>query len=157
MWHIVLVHPEIPANTGNVIRLSANFGFTLHLVEPLGFSLSDKHLRRAGLDYHDRAQVQVHPNWRAACSTWDDRQPFLVTKEGHRRFDRVAYRPGDVLVFGRESVGLPAELRKSQPIEQQIYIPMRENNRSLNLSNSVAIISAEIWRQQGFVGAKFRE
>lgn len=153
MFDIVLFQPEIPPNTGNVIRLSANTGVRLHLVEPLGFDLSDKHLARAGLDYHDLAHVTVHRNWAACCAQLGGRRFFALTTRGSRHHDAVAYREGDVLVFGPESRGLPPELLADFPAERRIRIPMRPTNRSINLSNAVAVVVYEAWRQHGFAGA----
>ena len=154
MFHIVLVEPEIPPNTGNVIRLAANTGCTLHLIEPLGFSMDDKHMRRAGLDYHEYTQVQRHPGWTAFVR---DAQPdparmFAMTTRGSRPFGDVAFLPGDVFVFGSETKGLDPALRDGFPAEQRIRLPMRPDNRSLNLSNTVAVVVYEAWRQHGYAG-----
>lgn len=148
---IILVHPEIPPNTGNIIRLAANSGAQLHLVEPLGFSLDDKHMRRAGLDYHEYARVQVHPGLTDALAAAGSGRPFAVTADGNIRYDRVAYLPDDLFIFGCESCGLPAAVRGQ--FREQLYIPMRPHNRSLNLSNAAAVIIMEAWRQLGFSGA----
>jgi tRNA (cytidine/uridine-2'-O-)-methyltransferase len=153
MFHIVLVEPEIPPNTGNVIRLAANTGCSLHLVEPLGFSLDDKHMRRAGLDYHEYAPLRRHASWQALLH---DLQPvpqrmFAFTTRGTRSPYQVAFRPGDWLVFGSETRGLPADLRDGFAPEQRLRLPMREGQRSLNLSNAVAVTVFEAWRQNGFV------
>ncbi len=153
MFDIVLYQPEIPPNTGNVIRLSANAGVRLHLVEPLGFDLSDKHLARAGLDYHDLAHVIVHPDWEACRAQLAGRRLFALTTKGSRRHDAVAYREGDVLVFGPESRGLPPEVLDGFAPEFRLRIPMRPTNRSINLSNAVAVVVYEAWRQHGFAGA----
>ncbi|HEX7890186.1 MAG TPA: tRNA (uridine(34)/cytosine(34)/5-carboxymethylaminomethyluridine(34)-2'-O)-methyltransferase TrmL [Ramlibacter sp.] len=155
MFHIVLVTPEIPPNTGNVIRLAANTGCTLHLVEPLGFSMDDKHMRRAGLDYHEYAEVQRHADWAALLAS---RRPpadrmFALSTRGTRRVHEVAFQPGDWLVFGSETSGLPAELLASFAGEQRLRLPMRAGQRSLNLSNAVAVTVFEAWRQQDFAGA----
>lgn len=152
MFHIVLVQPEIPPNTGNVIRLCANTGCRLHLVEPLGFSMDDKHMRRAGLDYHEYADVQRHPDWDSLVRT---AQPapdrlFAMTTRGTRAVHEVAFRPGDWLVFGSESRGLDPALRDSFAPAQRLRLPMRPGQRSLNLSNAVAVVAYEAWRQQGF-------
>ena len=152
MFHIVLVHPEIPPNTGNVIRLAANTGCALHLIEPLGFSMEDKHMRRAGLDYHEYADVKRHASWNAflaAESPAADRL-FALTTRGTRFVHDTAFRPGDWLVFGSESGGLPAGLRESFPEPQRLKLPMRPGQRSLNLSNAVAVTVFEAWRQNGF-------
>lgn len=155
MFNIVLVAPEIPPNTGNIIRLAANTGCALHLIEPLGFSMDDKHMRRAGLDYHEYACVQRHGSWPAFCTgarPAADRL-FALTTRGSRGVHDVAFAPGDWLVFGAESCGLPPEVRAQLPPAQQLRLPMRAGQRSLNLSNAVAITVFEAWRQQGFAGA----
>ena len=152
MFHIVLVHPEIPPNTGNVIRLCANTGCTLHLVEPLGFSMDDKHMRRAGLDYHEYAEVRRHADWESFLETEkpDLQRCFAMTTRGQRTVHSVDFHPGDWLVFGSESGGLPATVRETFPTAQQLRLPMRPGQRSLNLSNAVAVVAYEAWRQQGF-------
>lgn len=149
MFNIVLYEPEIPPNTGNVIRLSANTGCALHLVEPLGFRLEDKQLQRAGLDYHEYADVRVHSTW-TACREHIQGRVFAFTTRASRRYDRVEYVPGDVLLFGPETRGLPQELLATLPEEQRVRLPMRETSRSLNLSNAVAVVVYEAWRQNGF-------
>ena len=152
MFNIVLVQPEIPPNTGNVIRLAANTGCTLHLVEPLGFSMEDRLMRRAGLDYHEWADVRRHASWPAlleACGP-DRGRMFALTTRGTRRVHDVAFAPGDWLVFGSETSGLPSELRESFPPQQRLKLPMRPGQRSLNLSNAVAVTVFEAWRQNGF-------
>jgi tRNA (cytidine/uridine-2'-O-)-methyltransferase len=155
MFHIVLVTPEIPPNTGNVIRLAANTGCTLHLVEPLGFSMDDKHMRRAGLDYHEYADVRKHAGWDAllASERPDPGRLFALSTRGTRRVHEVAFQPGDWLVFGSETSGLPPELLESLPPSQRLRLPMRSGQRSLNLSNAVAVTVFEAWRQNGFGGA----
>jgi len=152
MFHIVLVHPEIPPNTGNVIRLCANTGCTLHLVEPLGFSMDDKHMRRAGLDYHEYAEVRRHADWASflAQEKPDPKRCFAMTTRGQRAVHDMAFQPGDWLVFGSETSGLPTALRETFAPEQQLRLPMRPGQRSLNLSNAVAVVTYEAWRQQGF-------
>lgn len=154
MFHIVLVTPEIPPNTGNVIRLAANTGCTLHLIEPLGFSMDDKHLRRAGLDYHEYAEVRKHADWQAFLAAEAPRADrlFAFTTKGSRPVHEVAFAPGDWLVFGAETSGLPPELRESFAPAQRLRLPMRPGQRSLNLSNAVAVTVFEAWRQQGFAG-----
>ncbi|HMQ73829.1 MAG TPA: tRNA (cytidine(34)-2'-O)-methyltransferase [Rubrivivax sp.] len=155
MFRIVLVQPEIPPNTGNVIRLAANTGCELHLIEPLGFSMDDALLRRAGLDYHEHASVRRHAGrdaWAAACAP-DPARCFAFTTQAARRFDAVAWRPGDWLVFGRESAGLPPAWRSAIPATQHLRLPMRPGQRSLNLSNAVAVAVFEAWRQQGYRGS----
>jgi tRNA (cytidine/uridine-2'-O-)-methyltransferase len=155
MFHIVLVTPEIPPNTGNVIRLAANTGCTLHLVEPLGFSMEDRHMRRAGLDYHEYAQVRRHADWAAfvARERPDPQRLFALSTRGTRAVHDVAFAPGDWLVFGSETRGLDAQLLESFAAAQRLRLPMRAGQRSLNLSNAVAVTVFEAWRQQGFAGA----
>ncbi|HJV72066.1 tRNA (cytidine(34)-2'-O)-methyltransferase [Ideonella sp.] len=160
MFRIVLVHPEIPPNTGNVIRLAANTGCALHLIEPLGFSMDDKQLRRAGLDYHEFAPVRRHADWPgflhetvgSAAAALPDRF-FAFTTHATQAHTDVAWRPGDTLVFGSEGAGLPPALREAFPAAQRVRLPMRPGQRSLNLSNAVAVAVFEAWRQCGFVGA----
>lgn len=154
MFHIALHEPRIAPNTGNIIRLCANNGCQLHLIEPLGFDLEEKQLRRAGLDYHDLANVSRYPNYAAFADAMASRRIFACTTKGRQRYDQVAYQNDDVLLFGSETAGLPDEILQSLPTDQRIRIPMQENNRSLNLSNSVAIISYEAWRQQQFTGGQ---
>ena len=156
MFSVVLVQPEIPPNTGNVIRLCANTGAALHLVEPLGFPIDHAKLRRAGLDYHEFAALHVHPDWaacRAALTATDDDRWFAATTRGTRPFTAIAFRPGDVIVFGRETAGLPDAVLGEFAPERRIRIPMRPESRSLNLSNAVAVVVFEAWRQHGFSGA----
>ncbi|WP_269533794.1 tRNA (cytidine(34)-2'-O)-methyltransferase [Chitinimonas sp. BJYL2] len=153
MFAVILFQPEIPPNTGNVIRLCANTGCELHLVKPLGFPLDDAKLRRAGLDYHEYAQMQVHEDWDACAKHFAGRRIFAMTTRGSTRHDRIAYEAGDVFLFGQESAGLPAALRDSFAPDRRIKLPMRPDNRSLNLSNAVAVTVFEAWRQHGFAGA----
>jgi tRNA (cytidine/uridine-2'-O-)-methyltransferase len=155
MFRIVLVHPEIPPNTGNVIRLAANTGCELHLIEPLGFSMDDKLLRRAGLDYHEYAAVQRHADWAAFMADVqpDPQRLFAFTTRGSRSLAEAALQPGDCLVFGCETAGLPAALRDGFPLAQRVRLPMRPGQRSLNLSNAVAVAVFEAWRQNGYAGA----
>ena len=153
MFEIVLYQPEIPPNTGNIIRLAANTGSNLHLVAPLGFDLSDKQLARAGLDYHDLTCVTVHPDWAHCRTALAGRRMYALTTRGSRRHDRVAYQAGDALLFGPESRGLPAEVLAEFAPDARIRIPMRPTNRSVNLSNAVAVVVYEAWRQHGFAGA----
>lgn len=155
MFNIVLVEPQIPPNTGNVIRLAANTGCALHLVEPLGFSMEDRLLQRAGLDYHEHARVQQHRSWAALLETTeiDPARCFAFTRHGSRPFGEIAWQPGDWLVFGNEAAGLSAALRESFPPARQLRLPMRAGQRSLNLSNAVAVAVFEAWRQQGYAGA----
>jgi tRNA (cytidine/uridine-2'-O-)-methyltransferase len=153
MFHIVLVEPEIPPNTGNVIRLAANTGCTLHLVEPLGFSMDDKLLKRAGLDYHEYAELRRHADWPAFLATEKPapERMFAMTTRGSRIAHSLQFQPGDWFVFGSETRGLAPELRDSFAPEQRLKLPMREGQRSLNLSNAVAVTVFEAWRQCGFV------
>lgn len=154
MFNIVLVEPEIPPNTGNVIRLAANTGCALHLIEPLGFSMDDRRMRRAGLDYHEYAPVRRHANWQALldhAAIRPDRM-FALTTRGTRRVHDVAFQAGDWLVFGAETRGLPPEVRAGFDPAHQLRLPMREGQRSLNLSNAVAVTVFEAWRQHGFAG-----
>ncbi len=153
MLEIVLVHPEIPPNAGNVIRLAANTGAQLHLVEPLGFALEDRQLRRAGLDYHEMANVRVHRDWPACRAALGARRCFAVSTRGAVSYETVRYSPGDALVFGAETRGLPPAILEEFPPAQRLRLPMRPGNRSLNLSNAVAVVVYEAWRQLGFAGA----
>jgi tRNA (cytidine/uridine-2'-O-)-methyltransferase len=153
MFHIVLVEPEIPPNTGNVIRLAANTGCHLHLVEPLGFSMEDKHMRRAGLDYHEYATLKRHANWQAFLDTEkpEPHRLFTLTTRGTRSPYAVAFKPGDWLVFGSETKGISDTVRASFGQDQSLKLPMREGQRSLNLSNAVAVTVFEAWRQNDFM------
>ncbi|WP_194711410.1 tRNA (uridine(34)/cytosine(34)/5-carboxymethylaminomethyluridine(34)-2'-O)-methyltransferase TrmL [Noviherbaspirillum soli] len=154
MFHVVLVEPEIPPNTGNIIRLCANTGAQLHLIEPLGFPLDDARMRRAGLDYHEYAAMKVHASWDAwlASEQPDPARMFALTTHGSTPFASVAFQPGDVFVFGSETRGLAPERRDSFPASQRIRLPMRPGNRSVNLSNTVAVVVYEAWRQHGYAG-----
>jgi tRNA (cytidine/uridine-2'-O-)-methyltransferase len=153
MFHVVLFEPEIPPNTGNIIRLCANSGSKLHLIHPLGFLLDDKRLKRAGLDYREWADVSEHPSLEAFRESVMPRRLYACTTRGRRAYTEVAYEPGDALLFGPESRGLPQSLLDSLPGEQCLRIPMLPNSRSLNLSNAAALFVYEAWRQQGFAGA----
>lgn len=153
MFHVVLYQPEIPPNTGNIIRLCANTGSRLHLIEPLGFELDDTRLRRAGLDYHEFAEVAVYPSLEAFVTQVAPARLLMASTRSATRYDRVDFGPDDALVFGPETRGLPDALRESVPSEQRIRLPMRAGQRSLNLSNAVAVVLYEAWRQQGFAGA----
>jgi tRNA (cytidine/uridine-2'-O-)-methyltransferase len=153
MFHIVLYQPEIPPNTGNVIRLAANTGAALHLIEPLGFEMEDRALRRAGLDYHEYARVKVHPSWEQCRAQFAGQRMFALSTRGERGYASVAFREGDVFVFGPETRGLPDHVLGSFDAEARLRVPMRPDNRSLNLSNAVAVVVMEAWRQQGFPGA----
>ena len=154
MFNIVLVHPEIPPNTGNVIRLAANTGCALHLVEPLGFSMDDKLLRRAGLDYHEFAPVRRHASWDAFVrgAEPDRKRLFAFTTRGSRPFAEVAWQAGDWLVFGSEASGLPETVRAQVSASHRVRLPLRADQRSLNLSNAVAVAVFEAWRQIGYAG-----
>ena len=155
MFHIVLVHPEIPPNTGNVIRLAANTGCTLHLIEPLGFSMDDKLLRRAGLDYHETASVRRHASWAGFMQTEqpDPQRCFACTTRGAASFAQMRWQGGDWFVFGAETQGLPAEVLAGFDATQRVRLPMRAGQRSLNLSNAVAVTVFEAWRQCGYAGS----
>ena len=153
MFELVLYQPEIPPNSGNVIRLCANTGCRLHLVEPLGFRMDDRELKRAGLDYHEYASVAVHPTWQACRAALGERRVFAVSTRGAQRYDRVSFRAGDAFVFGPETRGLPQELLEAFGDEHGLRLPMRSGQRSLNLSNAVAVVVFEAWRQLGFAGA----
>ena len=152
MFEIVLYQPEIPPNTGNVMRLAANTGCRLHLVRPLGFSLEDRHLRRAGLDYREYADVRVHDDWNTAQAALAGRTLYAMTTRASRLLHEVSFRPGDALLFGPETRGLPAELLAQLPQSQRLRLPMRPGSRSLNLSNAVAVTVYEAWRQNGYAG-----
>ncbi|MBX3661389.1 MAG: tRNA (cytidine(34)-2'-O)-methyltransferase [Burkholderiales bacterium] len=152
MFDIVLHEPEIAPNTGNVMRLAANTGARLHLVRPLGFTLNDRTLARAGLDYRERAALQLHDDWAACAAHFAGRRLFAITTRGGTRYDRVGYAAEDVLVFGSESRGLPGALLDAWPPERRLRLPMRADSRSLNLSNAVAVVLYEAWRQCGFAG-----
>jgi tRNA (cytidine/uridine-2'-O-)-methyltransferase len=152
MFHVVLYQPEIPPNTGNVMRLAANTGTRLHLIEPLGFRLEDKDLRRAGLDYREWAEVQTHPNYEAFLDRVRPARVLAFTTQGGNLYSAVAYRLGDALLFGPETRGLPQALLDALPPDQRLRLPLVPGNRSLNLSNAVAVAVYEAWRQQGFPG-----
>lgn len=152
VFHIVLYQPEIPPNAGNAIRLTANTGSKLHLVKPLGFNLEDRQLARAGLDYHDLARVNVHECWQDCQEILHASRLFYVSTRGDTRFDAPRYRPGDAFVFGPESRGLPQDMLAGAPPGQVIRLPMVAGNRSLNLSNAVAVMVFEAWRQNGYAG-----
>ena len=154
MFEIVLVEPEIPPNTGNVIRLSANTGCRLHLVQPLGFELSDRYLRRAGLDYHEYVDLRVHDDWRALRLAFAGRRLFACTTRAGRTIAGSRFLPGDVFVFGAETRGLPAEIIAEFAEEWRLRLPMREGQRSLNLSNAVAVTVFEAWRQNAYAGGR---
>ena len=152
MLDVVLFQPEIPPNTGNIIRLCANTGFALHLIRPLGFQFNDKRARRAGLDYHEFADVQLHPDFSEYMNVRQPKRIFGVTTKGTQAYHEVSYELGDALVFGPETRGLPSEFLESLPSSQRLRIPMKPNSRSLNLSNAVAVTVYEVWRQLQFPG-----
>ena len=154
MLHIVLHNPKIPPNTGNIIRLMANTGFQLHLIEPLGFDFEEKALRRAGLDYHDIAKLVRHKDYWAFLEALKPKRVFAITTKGKSQYTDNKFELDDVLLFGSETEGLPDEVMQSIDETNRLRIPMQENNRSLNLSNSVAIVAYEAWRQMGFNGGK---
>ena len=151
MFDIILYQPEIPPNTGNVIRLCANTGARLHLIRPLGFTLEDAQLRRAGLDYHEYATLRVHDSMEDAMHALSPARLFALSTRNATRYDQVAFAPGDAFLFGPETRGLPQDLLAAIPDGHRLRLPMRPGNRSLNLSNAVAVVVFEAWRQQGFV------
>ena len=153
MFHVVLYQPEIPPNTGNIIRLCANTGSCLHLIEPLGFEWKDRRLRRAGLDYHEFAEVRRYPNLETCLDTLDSPRLFALSTRGTVRHDRVSYRAGDAFLFGPETRGLPLPMLEALPEKRRLHLPMRAGQRSLNLSNCVAVTIYEAWRQLDFAGA----
>ncbi len=150
MFHIALFEPEIPPNTGNIIRLCANTGASLHLIEPLGFKLEDKQLKRAGLDYHEYANLTLHKNWVHFKAAMDGKRMFALTTKGSQNYTRVQFEAGDVFVFGPETRGLPEEIRNEFYPEHRLRLPMLQGSRSLNLSNCAAILLYEAWRQIDF-------
>jgi tRNA (cytidine/uridine-2'-O-)-methyltransferase len=150
MFHVILHQPQIPPNAGNAIRLCANTGSTLHLVQPLGFSVDDAQLRRAGLDYHDMARVRVHASLGDCLDSLQDARVFAIETSGGRLYTEEAYRPGDAFLFGRETVGLPDAVLEGFPTGRVLRLPMVPGNRSLNLSNAVAVVVFEAWRQNDF-------
>jgi len=152
MFHIVLYQPEIPPNTGNVMRLAANTGMRLHLIEPLGFRIDDKDLRRAGLDYREWADVQTHHSYEAFLEAIRPARVLAFSTKGDQIYTALSYKPGDALLFGPETRGLPQTLLDSLPTGQRLRLPLAPNNRSLNLSNAVAVAVYEAWRQNGFAG-----
>lgn len=153
MLHVVLFEPEIPPNTGNIIRLCANTGCALHLIEPFGFSLAHKQLRRAGLDYHEFVSLRIYPNWAAFCQHNPAAHLYALTTKGKIHHSAIAFHDNDYLVFGPETRGLPADILTALPATQKLRIPMAAHSRSLNLSNSVAIVVYEAWRQLNYPGA----
>lgn len=150
MFHIALFEPEIPPNTGNIIRLCANTGAALHLIEPLGFKLEDKQLKRAGLDYHEYANLNIHKNWHDFKLTMAGKRMFAMTTKGSQNYASVKFQAGDVFVFGPETRGLPEEIRNEFTVESRLRLPMLPDSRSLNLSNSAAVLLYEAWRQIGY-------
>lgn len=150
--NLVLYQPEIPPNTGNIIRLCHNCGFTLHLIEPLGFELDDKRLRRAGLDYIEWENMKVHAGWEQYCADSPEANRYAISTKGTKRYCDAKFKAGDHLILGPETRGLPAEILESMSSDQILRIPMRENSRSLNLSNAAAIIVYEAWKQLDFGG-----
>lgn len=153
MFHIVLYQPEIPPNTGNIIRLSANTGCCLHLIEPLGFNLDDKQLKRAGLDYHALTNVKSYPSLELCLAQFDPERCFALTTKGTTKYHQPRFQAGDVFVFGPESRGLPAELRDSFKADNKLCVPQLTHARSLNLANAVSIMVYEAWRQNDFAGS----
>ena len=153
MFEIVLYQPEIPPNTGNIMRICANTGCRLHLVRPLGFSLSDRQLERAGMDYRERAAVVLHDDWNACRSALGNARRFAITTRGAARYDQTCFQQGDAFIFGPETRGLPDEMLASFAASERLRIPMTAQSRSLNLANAVAVITFEAWRQCGFSGA----
>lgn len=154
MFNIVLFQPEIPPNTGNIIRLASNTGCQLHLIRPLGFSLEDRQLRRAGLDYHEYARLQVYENWEVFMMERRPGRVFALSTKGTTRYTEVAFEPGDYLLFGPESRGLPDAVREAPAVSAVLTLPMLAHNRSLNLSNAVAVVVYEAWRQLEFATSK---
>ena len=152
MFNIALFEPRIPQNTGNIIRLAANNGCSLHLIEPLGFDLTDKNLKRSGLDYFDLANVHTYPNYEKFLESMKDNRILALTTKGYSSYSSIEFIAGDVLLFGSETSGLPSHIHASIKPEYQLRVPMMPNNRCLNLSNTVAIVSYEAWRQVGFMG-----
>lgn len=152
MLHVVLYEPEIPPNTGNIIRLCANTGFQLHLIEPLGFNLEDKQMRRAGLDYGEYATVRIHKNYQDFLASEQPERLFGLTTKASNYYHQVSYQDGDYLMFGPETRGLPADVRESLQPEHRLRVPMQAQSRSLNLSNTAALVVYEAWRQLGFNG-----
>lgn len=152
MFNIALFEPKIPQNTGNIIRLTANNGCNLHLIEPLGFDLEEKHLRRSGLDYFDLASVSRYPNYAVFLKAMQGHRILALTTKGTHLYNQIEYESGDVLLFGSETAGLPEDIHRTIAPNHQLRIPMKPNNRSMNLSNTVAIVSYEAWGQLGFDG-----
>lgn len=154
MFTVVLFEPEIPPNTGNIIRLCANTGCDLHLVKPLGFPLDDAKMRRAGLDYHEFAKLVVHEDFSACMTALAGRRIFAATTKGSQRYDLISYSADDVLLFGPETRGLPPDILAQFPNDRRLRLPMQPESRSMNLSNAVAVMVFEAWRQNGFIGGR---
>jgi tRNA (cytidine/uridine-2'-O-)-methyltransferase len=152
MLNIALFEPKIPQNTGNIIRLTANNGYHLHLIEPLGFDFEEKNLRRSGLDYFDLAKISLYPDYQTFLLAMRDKRILAITTKGTNLYTHINYQADDVLLFGSETAGLPSYIHQSLPAEHQLRIPMHPNNRSMNLSNAVALVSYESWRQLNFLG-----
>ncbi len=153
MFHIVLFQPEIPPNTGNIIRLCANTGCELHLIQPLGFAIDHAKMRRAGLDYHEFTRLNLYADFDEFLKTVKPARVFALSTRGRQSYETIHYAPGDAFVFGPETRGLPQDLLESLPPAQRLRLPMRPDNRSLNLSNTVAVVVFEAWRQNGFAGS----
>lgn len=154
MLDVVLYQPEIPPNTGNIIRLCANTGFRLHLIEPLGFELDDQRLRRAGLDYHEFAELKIHANYLSFLTTVQPERVLALSTKGRSNYSDCQFQPGDALLFGPETRGLPTEILTTLPEDQVLRLPMLPDSRSLNLANTVAVVVYEAWRQMGFTGGR---
>lgn len=154
MLDVVLYQPEIPPNTGNIIRLCANTGFRLHLIEPLGFELDDQRLKRAGLDYHEFAELKIHPNYPSFLTTVQPERVLALSTKGRSNYSDCQFQPGDALLFGPETRGLPTEILTTLPEDQVLRLPMLPDSRSLNLSNTVAVVVYEAWRQMGFISGR---
>ena len=154
MLDVVLYQPEIPPNTGNIIRLCANTGFRLHLIEPLGFELDDQRLKRAGLDYHEFAELKIHANYQSFLTTGQPDRVLALSTKGSSNYSNCQFQPGDALLFGPETRGLPAEILATLPEDQVLRLPMLPDSRSLNLANTVAIVVYEAWRQMRFIGGR---
>jgi tRNA (cytidine/uridine-2'-O-)-methyltransferase len=154
MFSVILYEPEIPPNTGNIIRLCANTGANLHLIEPLGFEMDEKRLRRAGLDYREFVNVQMHASLDVCIEALEQPRVFALSTRNSTRYDQAVFRERDALLFGPETRGLPLDVLDALPLEQRLRLPMQEGNRSLNLSNAAAVVVYEAWRQLGFVGGR---
>ena len=153
MFNIILYNPQIPPNTGNIVRLSANTGCKLHLIKPIGFNLDEKSYRRAGLDYHDMLKVNQYEDLDSCLTSLENKNLYAITKFGSRRYSDVKYKPGENILFGSETKGLPNKVLDQIPKENQLYIPMLKDTRSLNLSNAVSLVAYEAWRQLSYINA----